>query len=45
MTYRIDFKEAAQADLVALAKSEPKAFLKSTGIDRGTEDSSSYRHW
>ena len=28
MTYRIDFKETAQADLYALAKNEPKAFLK-----------------
>ena len=32
MTYRIDFKEAAQADLVALAKSEPKAFLKAQAL-------------
>ena len=28
MIYRIDFKEQAQIDLVALAKSEPKAFMK-----------------
>ena len=32
MTYRIDFKEAAQADLVVLAKSEPKAFLKAQAL-------------
>ena len=28
MIYRIDFKEAAKADIIALAKNEPKAFLK-----------------
>ena len=32
MTYRIDFKEAAQADLVVRAKSEPKAFLKAQAL-------------
>lgn len=28
MTYRIDFKEQATRDLIALAKNEPKAFMK-----------------
>jgi len=28
MTYRIEIKEQAEADLLRLAKDEPKAFLK-----------------
>ncbi|MBR6031530.1 MAG: Txe/YoeB family addiction module toxin [Bacteroidaceae bacterium] len=32
MIYRIDFKEAAKADLIALAKNEPKAFLKAQAL-------------
>ena len=32
MTYRIDIKEAAKADLIALAKNEPKAFLKAQAL-------------
>ena len=32
MTYRIGFKEAAKADLLALAKNEPKAFLKAQAL-------------
>ena len=32
MIYSIDFKEQANLDLVALAKSEPKAFLKAQAL-------------
>ena len=32
MTYSIDFKEQATRDLVALAKNEPKAFLKAQAL-------------
>ena len=32
MIYSIDFKEQANLDLVALAKSEPKAFIKAQAL-------------
>ena len=32
MIYSIDFKEQANIDLVALAKSEPKAFVKARAL-------------
>lgn len=32
MTYNIDFKEEATRNLVALAKNEPKAFLKAQAL-------------
>ena len=32
MIYRIDFKEQASRDLYALAKSDPKAFLKAQAL-------------
>ena len=32
MTYNVDFKEQAARDLIALEKSEPKAFLKAQAL-------------
>ena len=32
MTYRIDFKEQATRDLIALARNEPKAFMKAQAL-------------
>jgi toxin YoeB len=32
MTYRIDFKEQATCDLIALARNEPKAFMKAQAL-------------